>query len=128
MMSGRYCGKESECLRTRQNQSIKLSLVLLVKKFVPMIVHVPSKPAFVRCPMLGSLLHPQWEAGFCNSTELQYQVCCGCNESVHSSTSINGYDVCWNNVWLAEEERQIVRHRVKSGHWVHEGCVPDDVS
>ena len=100
---------------------------LISEEFGPTSVHVLSKPAFVRCPMLGSLLHPQWEAGFCNSTELQYQLSCGGNESVHSSTSINGYDV-WNNVWLAKEERQIVRHRVKSGHWVHEGCVPDDVS
>ena len=100
---------------------------LIKEQFGATSVHVPSKVAFVRCPMLGSLLHPQWEAGFCNSTELQYQLSCGGNESIHSSTSVNGYDV-WNDVWLAEEERQIVHHRIKSGHWVHKGCVPDDVS
>ena len=37
----------------------------------PTSVHVSNKVAFVRCPMLGSLLHQHWEAGFCSSTELQ---------------------------------------------------------
>jgi hypothetical protein len=65
-------------------------------------VHLPQKVAFVRCPMLGSLLHPQWEEGFCQSTELQYQLSTGNNDSV------------WDYVWLTDEERQRVAHRKKS--------------
>jgi hypothetical protein len=65
-------------------------------------VHLPQKVAFVRCPMLGSLLHPQWEEGFCQSTELQYQLSTGNNDYV------------WDYVWMTDEERQRVAHRKKS--------------
>jgi hypothetical protein len=88
-------------------------------------VHIPSKVAFVRCPMLGSLLHRQWEAGFCSSTELQYHLSCGKKCSVDMITSpspVDTFDV-WNFVWLAKEERKIVHHRIKSGHWVHKNDV-----
>ena len=87
-------------------------------------VHISNKVAFVRCPMLGSLLHQHWEAGFCSSTELQYHLSRG-EESVDSFTPpnlVNGSDV-WNHIWLEKEERQIVHHRMKSGHWVHKGDV-----
>ena len=33
-----------------------------------------------------------------------------------------GCDI-WNHIWLEKEERQIVHHRMKSGHWVHKGDV-----
>ena len=88
-------------------------------------VHIPSKVAFVRCPMLGSLLHRQWEAGFCSSTELQYHLSCGKKCSVDMITSpspVDTFDV-WNFVWLSKEERKIVHHRIKSGHWVHKNDV-----
>lgn len=72
-----------------------------------MSVHLSDKVAFVRCPMLGSLLHKQWEQGFCESTELQYAL----------SSHGEGYNV-WDNVWLEEVERQIVEYRKKNGKWI----------
>ncbi|KAL3782075.1 hypothetical protein ACHAW5_000696 [Stephanodiscus triporus] len=83
-------------------------------------VHVPNKVAFVRCPMLGSLLHQHWEAGFCSSTELQYHLSRGVKGANHptSPNPVDGSDV-WKHVWLAKEERQIVNHRIKTGQWVH---------
>ena len=68
-------------------------------------VHLPSKVAFVRCPMLGSLLHPQWEEGFCQSTELQYELSVA-NEARPASV--------WDCVWLTDEERQRVEDRKKN--------------
>ena len=96
----------------------------VMAEFGPTSVHVSNKVAFVRCPMLGSLLHQHWEAGFCSSTELQYHLSRG-GESVNSFTPpnpVDGSDV-WNHIWLEKEERQIVHHRMKSGHWVHKGDV-----
>ena len=66
-------------------------------------VHLPEKVSFVRCPMLGSLLHPQWEVGFCESTELQYRLY---QKSCHDE-----YVSVWDAVWLTEEERLRVEHR-----------------
>lgn len=85
--------------------------------FGPQSVHLPDKVAFVRGPMLGSLLHPQWEEGFAASTELQYNLSCGkeCVSSV--TTGANGSDV-WDQVWLTETERQVVKRRQKSGKWI----------
>jgi hypothetical protein len=94
----------------------------VVATFGSKTVHVPNKVAFVRCPMLGSLLHQHWEAGFCSSTELQYHLSCGVKGAnyITPTNPFDGSDV-WNHVWLAREERQIVNHRIKSGHWVHNG-------
>ncbi|KAL9189091.1 hypothetical protein ACHAXT_011581 [Thalassiosira profunda] len=72
-------------------------------------VHLPDKVAFVRAPMLGSLLHPHWEEGFCKSTETQYRLSC--------EDRIDGSDV-WDRVWLTEEERRIVEHKKETGEWV----------
>ncbi len=72
-----------------------------------MSVHLSDKVAFVRAPMLGSLLHKQWEQGFCESTELQYAL----------SSDGDGFNV-WGNVWLEEVERQIVEYRKKNGKWI----------
>ena len=70
-------------------------------------VHLSDKVAFVRCPMLGSLLHKQWEQGFCESTELQYAL----------SSQDDGHKV-WDSVWLQEVERQLVEYRKKNGKWI----------
>ena len=72
-----------------------------------MSVHLSDKVAFVRCPMLGSLLHKHWEEGFCESTELQYAF----------SSHGEGCNV-WDNVWLEDVERQIVDYRKKNGKWI----------
>jgi len=72
-----------------------------------MSVHLSDKVAFVRCPMLGSLLHKQWEEGFCESTELQHAL----------SHRGEGCDV-WDYVWLEQVERQIVQYRKENGKWI----------
>jgi hypothetical protein len=68
-------------------------------EYEPKAVHVPSKVAFVRGPMT-SLLHPQWDAGFRRSTEVQYHLSCG-NDTKSSIDQITG-DV-WDHVWLQKE-------------------------
>ena len=78
-------------------------------------VHVPDKVAFVRCPMLGSLLHQQWERGFCESTELQYKL--SCIEST-AGAAMQSNNLVWESVWLTDAERQIVKHRQKTGKWM----------
>jgi predicted nicotinamide N-methyase len=70
-------------------------------------VHLSDKVAFVRCPMLGSLLHKQWEEGFCESTELQHAL----------SNHEEGCDV-WDHVWLEQVERQVVQYRKENGKWI----------
>ena len=69
-------------------------------------IHLTSKVAFVRAPMLGSLIHPQWEEGFCTSTELQHGL----------SSKEDGKDV-WDNVWLSESEQELITHRKETGEW-----------
>eukprot|EP00970_Alexandrium_tamarense_P011924 scaffold2604_cov198-Alexandrium_tamarense.AAC.29 len=73
-------------------------------------VHLTDKVAFVRCPMLGSLLHQQWEQGFCESTELQLGLLMGVSNVANDGT-------VWNNVWLTEEDRKVVEHRQRRGKW-----------
>ncbi len=80
-------------------------------------VHLSNKVAFVRAPMLGSLLHKQWEQGFCESTELQHEL----------SNQGEGCDV-WDHVWLEEEERFIVDYRKKNGHWIRKEDIPEKLS
>ena len=70
-------------------------------------VHLPDKVAFVRCPMLGSLLHPQWEEGFCLSTELQYKLSCVSLNQLPEQT-------IWGSVWLTHQERQRIEERLKT--------------
>eukprot|EP00578_Thalassiosira_sp_NH16_P018318 CAMPEP_0181094044 /NCGR_PEP_ID=MMETSP1071-20121207/9778_1 /TAXON_ID=35127 /ORGANISM="Thalassiosira sp., Strain NH16" /LENGTH=914 /DNA_ID=CAMNT_0023176337 /DNA_START=206 /DNA_END=2950 /DNA_ORIENTATION=- len=99
----------------------------VLSKFGQESVHIPDRVAFVRGAMLGSLLHPQWEEGFCRSTERQYKLSCrgeAVSSSVpqNSSESTNDSDV-WDHVWLTNEERQIVNHRKKSGRWVQKGDI-----
>lgn len=85
--------------------------------YEPSAVHVPSKVAFVRGPMV-SLLHPQWDAGFRSSTELQYRLSCGCKDTTSSIDHNSCIDV-WNHVWLGREERGLVQRKKdgeQSGH------------
>eukprot|EP00579_Thalassiosira_antarctica_P012296 CAMPEP_0201921626 /NCGR_PEP_ID=MMETSP0903-20130614/9899_1 /ASSEMBLY_ACC=CAM_ASM_000552 /TAXON_ID=420261 /ORGANISM="Thalassiosira antarctica, Strain CCMP982" /LENGTH=901 /DNA_ID=CAMNT_0048458619 /DNA_START=243 /DNA_END=2948 /DNA_ORIENTATION=+ len=110
-------GKRMRCYQAKPIDKI---LPRIIKsEFGQRSVHLPDRVAFVRGPMLGSLLHPQWEEGFCSSTELQYRlsVCGGDDEDVDSSV---GSDV-WDRVWLTKEERQIVNHRKSSGKWLTKG-------
>ena len=80
-------------------------------------VHLSNKVAFVRAPMLGSLLHKQWEQGFCESTELQHEL----------SNQGKGCDV-WDHVWLEEEERFIVDYRKKNDNWIRKEDMKDKLS
>jgi len=84
-------------------------------EFGPSAVHLSDRVAFVRCPMLGSKIHPQWEEGFCSSTEMQHHLSSG-HEDINSDSSDCGSDV-WDHVWLTSEEVQVVNHRRKSGKW-----------
>jgi len=107
-------------MRAFQAKPIDKVLPRIVKdEFSPKSIHLSNKVAFVRAPMLGSLLHPQWEEGFCSSTELQYRLA--------SIGDDNGSDV-WDRVWLTNEERQIVKHRQKSGKWVRKGDISSNSS
>ena len=65
--------------------------------------------------MLGSLLHPQWEEGFCSSTELQYQL--SCYHDGEDGSSREGSDV-WDHVWLTNVERDVVSCRKETGKWL----------
>ena len=117
--AGALCWKGKR-MRAYQAKPIDKIIPRHVKsEFGPNHIHIPNRVAFVRCPMLGSLLHPQWEEGFCNSTELQYQLSChDNNKGDYSNTSSNneGSNV-WDHVWLTEEEREVVSRRKKSGKW-----------
>jgi len=66
------------------------------------VVHVTSEPAFFRAPMLSSKIHPQWDEGFCRSTEYQ----------------LDHYGSCgrldWDDLWLTTEEAEIVAYKKKS--------------
>lgn len=81
-------------------------------------VHVTNKVAFVRGPMLGSLLHKHWDKSFCESTEWQFSLSC-CESSISAPHNINvdGSNV-WDRVWLPESERKIVEHRKFCGEWI----------
>ncbi|KAL7516052.1 hypothetical protein ACHAWX_001110 [Stephanocyclus meneghinianus] len=86
-------------------------------KFGEKSIHLPEKVAFVRCPMLGSLLHQQWEQGFCESTELQYLLSSHVASVSGGHASTNAISV-WDHVWLTDDERQVVEYRRSSGKWI----------
>jgi len=107
-------------MRAYQAKPIDKILPRHVKtEFSPFNIHIPNKVAFVRAPMLGSLLHPQWEEGFCSSTELQYQLSCGNQDDNDNSND----DSVWDHVWLTQEEREMVSHRKKTGKWLQKGDI-----
>lgn len=64
-------------------------------------IHVSTRPAFFRAPMLTSKIHAQWDAEFCKSTEYQME------NSVLS----------WSDLWLSDVERRIVHRHNKTGEW-----------
>jgi len=108
-------------MRAYQAKPIDKILPRHVKtEFSPFNIHIPKKVAFVRAPMLGSLLHPQWEEGFCSSTELQYQLSCGKQDGNENSKEDSSV---WDHVWLTQEEREVVSHRKKTGRWIQKGGV-----
>jgi GR25 family glycosyltransferase involved in LPS biosynthesis len=65
-------------------------------------IHVTTRPAFFRAPMLTSKIHPQWDAEFCKSTEYQME---------HSVLS-------WSDLWLSDTERRIVHRHNQTGEWL----------
>ena len=65
-------------------------------------VHVSTRPAFFRAPMLTSKIHAQWDVEFCKSTEYQME------NSVLS----------WSDLWLSDTERRIVHRHSKTGDWL----------
>eukprot|EP00804_Cyclotella_cryptica_P025644 CCRYP_002858-RA/>CCRYP_002858-RA protein AED:0.30 eAED:0.30 QI:0/-1/0/1/-1/1/1/0/545 len=93
-------------------------------KFGEKSVHLPEKVVFVRSPMLGSLLHQQWEQGFCESTELQYVLSRGGASLSGGDTSAYTSSV-WDHVWLTDEEREIVEYRRNSGKWIRKDDIPN---
>ncbi|KAL7450172.1 hypothetical protein ACHAWC_002142 [Mediolabrus comicus] len=102
-------------MRAYQAKAIDKIIPRTVREtFGEMAVHLSNKVAFVRAPMLGSLLHKQWEQGFCESTELQHEL----------SNQGKGCDV-WDHVWLEEEERFIVDYRKKNGNWIRKEDIPE---
>jgi hypothetical protein len=94
---------KSKKMRAYQAKPIDKILPRYVRSaFGEKCVHLPNKVGFLRCPMLGSLLHPQWELGFCESSELQYSL---------SSSSDCVKEFVWDRVWLTDEERHRVEKR-----------------
>jgi len=65
-------------------------------------VHIPSRPAFFRAPMLTSKIHTQWDPEFCKSTEFQ----------------LGQAGLSWSELWLTAEEREVVNHREQTGEWL----------
>lgn len=65
-------------------------------------IHVTTRPAFFRAPMLTSKIHAQWDAEFCKSTEYQME---------HTFVS-------WSDLWLSESERRIIHHHGQTGDWL----------
>lgn len=65
-------------------------------------VHLPSRPAFFRAPMLTSKIHTQWDPEFCKSTQYQLEQ--------------SGLE--WADLWLTEDERCIVDHHEQTDTWL----------
>ena len=62
-----------------------------------------AKPAAYRAPMLRSLIHPQWDAGFCAATEQQFRF----------------VGDGWDALLLTETERKAVAQSRETGEWAH---------
>ena len=65
-------------------------------------IHVATRPAVFRAPMLGSQIHPHWEVGFCTSTTYQLQ-----------QTALR-----WSDLWLTLAEQEVVQHYEQHGEWL----------
>eukprot|EP00978_Attheya_sp_CCMP212_P000847 scaffold1767_cov64-Attheya_sp.AAC.4 len=71
-------------------------------------VHLTTRPAFFRAPMLTSKIHTQYDSEFCRSTEYQLKHCSGDTENALQQS------LSWGNLWLSEDERAIVLYKEKS--------------
>jgi hypothetical protein len=65
-------------------------------------VQLARVPAFFRAPMLTSKIHVRFDPEFCKSTEYQLQQC----------------NLQWSDLWLTEEEQEVIRHRQAHGEWI----------
>lgn len=65
-------------------------------------IHVSTRPAFFRAPMLTSKIHAQWDAEFCKSTEYEME----------------NATLSWSDLWLSDTERRIVHRHIQTGEWL----------
>ncbi|CAB9518050.1 expressed unknown protein [Seminavis robusta] len=84
---------------------------VLMEHFGNGAVQLTTMPAFFRAPMLTSKIHTQFDPEFCKSTEYQLQQC---------------GNLDWKDLWLTDEERQIVQHRQETGEWITLGALHDE--
>jgi hypothetical protein len=77
-------------------------------------VHISTRPAFFRAPMLTSKIHAKWDASFCEST--QYQLDKFCNNPLPGGSSMT---TPWSDLWLTASEQLIVQyHQEHGGKWL----------
>jgi len=74
----------------------------LMESLGRLCIHVSTRPAFFRAPMLTSKIHSQWDAEFCKSSQYQMEHCV----------------LSWSDLWLSDMERRIVHHHSKTGDWL----------
>lgn len=85
-------------------------------------VWISKIPCFFRAPMLHSTIHPQWDMGFCQSTERQLELIVinnGCNNTAVSSS------MDWEDLFLEKELLEVVRYRKKYGEWIRYNDIVD---
>jgi hypothetical protein len=66
------------------------------------VVHLSSRPAVFRAPMLTSRIHVKYDPEFCKSTEFQ----------------LGRSGLTWKDLWLSANESDAVGHHEKTGVWV----------
>lgn len=66
-------------------------------------VELSTYPAFYRAPMLTSKIHTAYDPEFCKSTQYQLSKCGGLK---------------WEDLWLSDEEKEIVKHKNETGEWI----------
>lgn len=76
---------------------------ILREHFGETSVYLSTYPAFFRAPMLTSKIHTAFDPEFCKSTEYQLQQC---------------GNLTWDDLWLSDEEREIIQHRQETGEWI----------
>ena len=79
---------------------------VLMEHFGQEAVQLSTHPGFFRAPMLTSKIHTQWDPEFCKSTMFQLQRAGGLG---------------WADLWLSEDEREIIRHYETHGDWITVG-------
>jgi hypothetical protein len=68
----------------------------------PGSVLLSTTPSFFRAPMLTSKIHSQYDPAFCSSTEFE----------------LGRSGLSWDDLFLSEEERSIVKYRREAGEWL----------